>query len=164
MGCVCMIDEREVQSQLMSYCLSMSWSQFTNSLSLKNNSTVWCLHSYWWLVWCNERRRIGYVLFHGCAKLFDCINHDLLLKKVSLYGIYSTKRKWFQIISQTNTSLFMSIHGVPALYSLCLLKISLSTLTILISMSLSMAVLSDNKTRAPSQYKDRLIYVWRFPC
>ena len=92
-----MIAEREVQSQLMSYCLKHELISIDQFAFLKDHSTVGCLHR---IIddWYDAMNEGEYIMscFLDVQKCFDCINHDLLLEKLSLYGINGTELKWFQ--------------------------------------------------------------------
>ena len=96
-GCIGLIAECEVQSQLMSYCLKYELISIDQFPFLKDHSTVGCLHRVIddWYGAMNEGEYIM-SCFLDVQKCFDCINHDLLLEKLLLYGINDTELKWFQ--------------------------------------------------------------------
>jgi Reverse transcriptase (RNA-dependent DNA polymerase) len=63
----------------------------------------------------NNEYSIG--IFFDLAKAFDTINHNILIKKLSVYGIRSTQLKWFADYLE-NRSQLVSCNGASSLLSL----------------------------------------------
>ena len=106
-----MIIEREVQSQLLSYFIKYDLITIDQFAFLKNHSTVTCLHRIIddWYEAMNEREYIMSCFF-DVQKCFDSINHDILIKKLSLYGIQGTELAWFKNYLKDRQQ-FVSLHG-----------------------------------------------------
>ena len=113
-GCISMIAEREVQSQLMSYCIKHELITFDQFAFLKYHSTVGCLHR---VIddWYDAMNEGEYIMscFLDAQKCFDCISHDLLLTKLSLYGINGTAHTCFHNYL-TNRRQFVHVNGASS--------------------------------------------------
>ena len=57
-----------------------------------------------------EKHRLGCGIFIDLQKVFDTVNHDILLKKLEHYGIRGTALSWFQSYL-SNRKQFVSING-----------------------------------------------------
>ena len=111
LGCISMIIEREVQSQLMTYFTKHDLITIDQFAFLKNHSTVGCLHRLIddWYEAINEGEYIMSCFF-DIKKCFDTINHTILLKKMAYYGIDDNALKWFQNYL-LNRQQFVSCNG-----------------------------------------------------
>ena len=85
-GCISMIAQREVQSQLMSHCIKHKLITIGQFAFLKNHSAVGCRHTVIndWYDATNEGEYIMFC-FLDVQKCFDCIGHDLLLTKFFIW-------------------------------------------------------------------------------
>ena len=90
------IFEKEVQSQLLLYLLNHDFINIDQHAFLPNHSTITCLHQVIddWYEAFNEREMVG-ACFLDISKCFDSIDHELLLFKLSKYGILNNQLKWF---------------------------------------------------------------------
>jgi hypothetical protein len=75
----------------------------------------------------NQKLHAGGI-FCDLAKAFDCVNHEILIRKLHFYGIRETAAEWFrsciadrkqevEIRSSSNTQFFLNWgtikHGIP---------------------------------------------------
>ena len=97
LGFIIMIMEKEVQAQLMTYFIDHDFLSIDQFAFLKNHSTVGCLHRIMddWYEAINEGEIIM-ACFLDIKKCFDTIDHTLLLKKLSMYGIREMELTWFK--------------------------------------------------------------------
>jgi len=69
----------------------------------------------------NQWQHVGGI-FHDLSKVFDCVNHEILLGKLNCYGIHGLNIKWFEscltnrkqrlyVISQNHQHKFSSKWG-----------------------------------------------------
>ena len=120
LGCISMIMEREVQSQLMAYFIEHDMISSDQFAFLKNHSTVGCLHR---LVddWYEAINEGEYVMacFFDIKKCFDTINHKILLEKLAHYGIRKTELLWFNNYLK-NRQQFVACNGQKS--SVCTVK------------------------------------------
>ena len=93
---IAMIFERAVSTQMMKYLLDNDLISIDQFAFLKNHSTVTSLHRLIddWFEAFNEGE---YVLacFFDVMKCFDSIDHNILLRKLSLYGFKNMPLQWF---------------------------------------------------------------------
>ena len=91
------IMEKEVQVQVKNYFLKHDFITIDQFAFLQNHSTVTCLHRVLddCLEAINESELIG-ACFLNIKKCFDTIDHNILLKKLSKYGIINNELAWFQ--------------------------------------------------------------------
>ena len=96
-GHIAKIMEKVVQIQLMKYLQDLDLINISQFVFLKHHSTSTCLHRVIdeWLEAIQEQEYIG-VCFLDIEKCFDTIDHDILLQKLSYYGIYDKEMKWFK--------------------------------------------------------------------
>ena len=89
--------EKEVQCQLMSYLVNHDFISLDQYAYRKYHSTSTCLHSTIdeWLQSIDESLKVG-VTFLDISKCFDTINHNLLLAKLTKYGINDNELHWFK--------------------------------------------------------------------
>ena len=94
---ISMVMEREVHSQIMDYFITHHFFTIDQFAFLKRHSTVTSLHRMLdeWYEAINENEFIVSCFF-DIQKCFDSINHDILLKKLSLYGITGNELHWFR--------------------------------------------------------------------
>ena len=88
--------EFEINRQLMEYLLLHNLITSDQSAFLKNHSTQTCLHRVIddWLSNMEDKLLTG-VIFLDIEKCFDCLDHKILLSKLSWYGIKSNELNWF---------------------------------------------------------------------
>ena len=106
-----MIMEREVSKQLLKYLTDNDLISIDQFAFLKNHSTVTSLHRLVddWFEAFNEGEYV-FACFFDVMKCFDSINHDILLKKMYLYGFKNVPHKWFKhYLSQRQQ--FVSCNG-----------------------------------------------------
>ena len=91
------IMEKEVQTQIMQYFINHDFISIDQFAFLKNHSTITCLHRVLddCLEAINESEMIG-ACFLDIQKCFDTIDHEILLKKLSKYGIDDKELLWFK--------------------------------------------------------------------
>ena len=96
-GHIAKIVEQLIRTQLVDYLDEHSFITPDQFAYLKGHSTQTCLHRVIddWLENVNEGQITGMCML-DIAKCFDTIDHDLLLKKLSLYGIKNVEFKWFK--------------------------------------------------------------------
>jgi hypothetical protein len=89
--------EKQVHSQFIVYLESHDFISKDQSAYLKGHSTTTCLHKVVddWLEAMNEGQVIS-VCFLDIQKCFDTINHEILLAKLSYYGIEGNEMQWFK--------------------------------------------------------------------
>ena len=94
---ISMLMEREVHSQIMEYFIEHHFFTIDQFAFLKRHSTITSLHRMLdeWYEAINENEFI-ISCFFDIQKCFDSINHEILLKKLSLYGITGNELKWFK--------------------------------------------------------------------
>ena len=88
--------ESLVSYQIIDFLEEHSFISMDQSAYLKRHSTQTSLHRVIddWLENVNDGAITGACLL-DISKCFDSINHTILLKKLEMYGITSTKQKWF---------------------------------------------------------------------
>ena len=96
-GHIAKIVEQLIRSQLVAYLDEHSFITPDQFAYLKGHSTQRSLHRVIddWLENMNESQITGICML-DIAKCFDTIDHDLLLKKLSLYGIKNIELEWFK--------------------------------------------------------------------
>ena len=96
-GHIAKIVEQLIRTQLVDYLDEHSFITPDQFAYLKGHSTQTCLHRVIddWLENVNEGQITGMCML-DIAKCFDTIDHDLLLKKLSLYGIKNVEFEWFK--------------------------------------------------------------------
>ena len=103
-----------LESQLMSYCIKHELITIDQFAFLKYHSTVGCLHR---VIddWYDAMNEGEYIMscFLDVQKCFDYISHDLLLTKLSLYGINGTALTWFHNYL-TNRRQFVHVNGASS--------------------------------------------------
>ena len=90
------IIEKLVQCQFMYFLVNHQFITLDQYAYRKFHSTTNCLHTTIdeWLENMNDKLLTG-VCFLDIAKCFDTINHDLLLQKLSKYGVKGNEMLWF---------------------------------------------------------------------
>ena len=123
-GHIARLVESLVCSQIIHYLESHDFISHDQSAYLKRHSTQTSLHRVIddWLENINEGELTGACLL-DISKCFDSINHDILLKKLEMYGFQDVELTWFksylynrqQLVSfQQETSEHLDIkNGVP---------------------------------------------------
>ena len=123
-GHIARLVESLVCSQIIHYLESHDFISHDQSAYLKRHSTQTSLHRVIddWLENINEGELTGACLL-DISKCFDSINHDILLKKLEMYGFQDVELTWFksylynrqQLVSfQQETSEYLDIkNGVP---------------------------------------------------
>lgn len=122
-GHVAKLTERVVQHQLLSYLLSHDLISIDQSAFRPKHSTQTALHRVVdaWLDNMQDKMLTG-VCFLDIKKCFDTIDHELLLRKLMLYGIENVEWKWFneylkdrsQFVRHNGVSLTEYVNaGVP---------------------------------------------------
>ena len=96
-GHIAKIVEQLIRSQLVAYLDEHSFITPDQFAYLKGHSTQKSLHRVIddWLENVNESQITGICML-DIAKCFDTIDRDLLLKKLSLYGIKNIELEWFK--------------------------------------------------------------------
>ena len=96
LSAISMILERQVQVQVLTYLQSHDMISLDQFAFLKNHSTVGCLHRVFddWYDAINEGEYIV-ACFLDIQKCFDSIDHDILITKLSLYGVSGDELSWF---------------------------------------------------------------------
>lgn len=96
-GHIAKILEQLVQSQLLEYLQSHCFISADQSAYLARHSTQTCLHRAVddWLENVNENQITGAILL-DISKCFDVIDHNILLQKLSKYGIKEHENHWFK--------------------------------------------------------------------
>ena len=96
-GHIAKIVEQLIRSQLVAYLDEHYFITPDQFAYLKGHSTQTSLHRVIddWLENVNESQITGICML-DIAKCFDTIDHDLLLKKLSLYGIKNIELEWFK--------------------------------------------------------------------
>ena len=104
--------EKEVQKQIMMFFIDNDFISIDQFAFLKHHSTISCLHRMLddCLKAINESELVG-ACFLDIQKCFDTIDHDLLLKKLSKYGIKENELKWFDDYLNDRTQV-VSCNGV----------------------------------------------------
>jgi hypothetical protein len=86
-----------VQKQLVDYLYKHNFLSTDQFAYLKNHSTHFCLHRLLDDILENmNNKEITGMCFLDIRKCFDTINHDILLTKMSKYGILDSELKWFK--------------------------------------------------------------------
>ena len=91
------IMEKIIYRQLFTYISNHNFISPAQSAFLKNHSTITSLlHTT--SNWNNaiDKGHVSLVCFFDISKCFDCINHSLLLDKLTTYGILNTENRWFR--------------------------------------------------------------------
>ena len=91
------IMEKIIYRQLFTYISNHNFISPAQSAFLKNHSTITSLlHTT--SNWNNaiDKGHVSLVCFFDISKCFDCINHSLLLDKLTIYGILNTENRWFR--------------------------------------------------------------------
>ena len=88
--------EKLVDSQLREYLQSPSFITHSQSAFMKLHSTQTSLHNVIGYVLDNiNENEINGIWMFDLAKCFDTIDHKLLLKQLSKYGLNGTELQWF---------------------------------------------------------------------
>ena len=88
--------EKLVDSQLIEYLQSDSFITHSQSAFMKLHSTQMSLHNVIEYVLDNiNKNEINGICMFDLAKCFDTIDHELLFKKLSKYGLTGTELQWF---------------------------------------------------------------------
>jgi hypothetical protein len=89
--------EKQIQLQLIDYLTAHDFISVDQSAYLKDHSTQTSLHrvNEDWLEAMNHGQLIG-ACFLDISKCFDTIDNELLLLKLSKYGIRGSEHKWFE--------------------------------------------------------------------
>ncbi len=103
--------EREVQQQLLYYLIKHSFITKDQSAYLKFHSTLTSLHKVAcdWYDAINDGD-ISCTCFLDLAKCFDTINHDMLLYKMTKYGIINDEIIWFKDYLNDRTQ-YVALNG-----------------------------------------------------
>ena len=96
LSAISMILEREVQVQVLTYLQSHDMISPDQFAFLKNHSTIGCLHRVF-DDWYNAINEGEYIMacFLDIQKCFDSIDHDILITKLSRYGVSGDELSWF---------------------------------------------------------------------
>ena len=113
-GCISVVGERQVQAQLMSYCIKHELIAIDQFAFLKYHSTVGCLHT---VIddWYDAMNEGEYIMscFLDVQKCFYDISHYLLLRKLALYIINCIEHTWFHNYL-TNRRQFVPVNGASS--------------------------------------------------
>ena len=116
--------ERFVSDQIIKYLEDHAFISIDQSAYLKRHSTQTSLHRVIddWLEQIHDNSLTGACLL-GITKCFDSINHEMLLKKLEMYGITGNELDWFSsylknrkqmVFFQEDSSDFQEVYsGVP---------------------------------------------------
>jgi hypothetical protein len=96
LGHIAKVVEKEIQCQLMAFLIEHQFISLDQFAYRKYHSTTSCLHSTIddWLQNMDDKLCTG-VCFLDISKCFDSIDHELLLKKLSKYGVRNLELLWF---------------------------------------------------------------------
>jgi hypothetical protein len=96
-GFIAKVLEKDVQCQFMSYLIENHFITLDQSAYKKFHSTSTCLHTTIdeWLQNMDDKLFTG-ICYLDIAKCFDTISHDLLLQKLTKYGVHNVELQWFK--------------------------------------------------------------------
>ena len=125
-GHITKIVEQLISTQLVEYLDEHSFITPDQFAYLKGHSTQTCLHRVLddWLENVNEGQ-ITVMCMLDIAKCFDSIDHDLLLKKLSLYGIKNVENPLLQVYKsyiQPKLDYGLTIYGCTTQENLTLVQ------------------------------------------
>ena len=89
--------EKIIYGQLFTYISNHNFISPAQYAFLNNHSTI-TSHLHTTSNWNNaiDKGHVSLVCFFDISKCFDCINHSLLLDKLTAYGILNTENRWFR--------------------------------------------------------------------
>ena len=118
------IIEKSVKAQLISYFVNNSLLSTCQSAYIKNHSTQTALHNLLDTCYRNiNKGEINILTMLDLSKGFDVINRDILLYKLSKYGVSESSLNWFAsylleryqyvCVNQNNSEMVPVKSGVP---------------------------------------------------